>query len=98
MSTYASRASRTGLGGPPAPAHMVSSNRTGPRGLNGASPFIWAHPERDVDSTPAASPTSSSLLRMACAIEMAPVRDDAQNRLMVTAVSQTADPAGSAPP
>jgi len=28
---------------------MVSSRSTGPRGLNGASPFIWAQPDRDID-------------------------------------------------
>ena len=62
---YALRASRAGLGGPPAPAHIVSSMNTGPRGENGASPFISAHPERDIDSTPAASPTVSSSERIA---------------------------------
>ena len=48
------RRAALGFGGPPAPAHIVSSMNTGPRGLNGASPFINAQPERDIDSTPAA--------------------------------------------
>jgi len=53
---------------------------TGPRGMNGSLPFIKAHPERDIDSTPAASPTDGSSLRMACAICIAPESDDAQKR------------------
>jgi hypothetical protein len=40
MLMYAFRASNAGWGGPPAPAHMVSSSTTGPRGENGASPFM----------------------------------------------------------
>ena len=85
------------MGGPPAPAHMVSSRRTGPRGLKGASPFIWAQPDRDMDSTPAASPTPSSSLRMACAMLMAPVKEEAQKRLMVTAGTESGNPAAKAP-
>ena len=85
------------MGGPPAPAHMVSRRSTGPRGLNGASPFIWAQPDRDIDSTPAASPTSSSPLRMAWAMLMAPVREEAQKRLTVTAGTESGKPAANAP-
>src|SRR3954449_6695915 len=94
---YASRASSAGLGGPPAPAHIVSSINTGPRGMNGASPFISAHPERDMDSTPAASPTDSSSERIAWAIEIAPDSDDAQKRLTVIAGTESGNPAASAP-
>ncbi len=93
---YALRASSAGLGGPPAPAHIVSSMKTGPRGMNGASPFISAQPERDIDSTPAARPTVSSSLRMACAIEIAPDSDEAQKRLTVIAGTESGKPAASA--
>src|SRR2546421_12955195 len=93
---YAFLASRFGFGGPPAPAHIVSSRRTGPRGMNGASPFMYAHPERDIDSTPAARPTDSSSLRIACAIEIAPVSEDAQKRLTVTAGTESGKPAARA--
>src|SRR5260221_14535315 len=93
---YALRASSAGLGGPPAPAHIVSSMKTGPRGMNGASPFIRAHPDRDIDSTPAASPTESSSLRIACAIEIAPESDEAQKRLTVIAGTESGNPAASA--
>src|SRR5216684_1560307 len=72
---------------------MVSNKKIRPRGLKGASPFIWAQPERDMDSTPAASPTSSSLERMACAMKMAPVSEDAQNRLTVTDGTESGNPA-----
>src|SRR2546423_934918 len=96
MSMYASRAGRAGWGGPPAPAHIVSSIRTGPRGMNGASPFITAHPDRDIDSTPQASPTESSSLRIAWAIEIAPESDEAQNRLTVIAGTESGKPAASA--
>src|ERR1700742_2659918 len=65
MLMYALRASSAGLGGRPAPDHMVSSMSTGPRGLNGASPFISAHPDRDIDSTPQAIPTPRSPALMA---------------------------------
>ena len=64
----------------------------GPLGLKGASPLICAHPERDMDSTPAARPTPSSSLRMAWAIEIAPVSEEAQNRLMVTAGTESGNP------
>jgi hypothetical protein len=93
---YALRASSVGLGGPPAPAHIVSSMNTGPRGMNGASPFISAHPERDIDSTPPASPTDSSSLRIACAIEIAPDSEEAQKRLTVIAGTESGKPAASA--
>ena len=76
---------------------MVSSKKTGPRGLNGASPFMLAQPERDMDSTPAASPTPSSPQRMAWATEMAPVSDEAQKRFTVTAGTESGNPAASAP-
>src|SRR5437899_1739659 len=93
---YALRVSSAGLGGPPAPAHIVSSMRTGPRGMKGASPFISAHPERDIDSTPAASPTESSSLRMALATWMAPDSDEAQKRLTVIAGTESGNPAAKA--
>src|SRR5919197_2646240 len=94
---YAFRASSAGWGGPPAPAHIVSSINTGPRGMKGASPFITAHPERDIDSTPAARPTPSSSLRIACAIEIAPESDEAQNRLTVIAGTESGKPDANAP-
>src|SRR3954453_9920956 len=93
---YASRASSAGFGGPPAPAHIVSSMKIGPRGMNDASPFMNAHPERDIDSTPAARPTPSSSLRIACAIEIAPDSEEAQNRLTVIAGTESGKPAASA--
>src|SRR5882762_1091138 len=96
MSMYASRARRAGLGGPPAPAHIVSSINTGPRGMNGASPFISAHPDRDIDSTPAARPTDSSSLRIAWAIEIAPDSDEAQKRFTVIAGTESGKPAANA--
>src|SRR5216683_3265753 len=96
MEMYAFRARSAELGGPPAPAHIVSSINTGPRGINGASPFIRAQPERDIDSTPAARPTESSLLRIACAIDIAPESEDAQNRLIVTAGTESGKPAANA--
>jgi hypothetical protein len=46
--------------------------------MNGASPFINAQPDRDIDSTPPARPTLSSSLRIACATWIAHVRDDAE--------------------
>src|SRR2546423_13448827 len=96
MSMYASRTSRAGFGGPPAPAHIVSSINTGPRGMNGASPFISAHPDRDIDSTPAARPPDSSSLRIAYAIEIAPDSDEAQKRLTVIAGTESGEPAAKA--
>ena len=96
IAMYALLASSAGFGGPPAPAHIVSSMKTGPRGLNAASPFMYAQPERDIDSTPPARPTSSSPTRIACAIWMAPVSDDAQKRLTVTAGTESGKPAARA--
>src|SRR3954454_1754182 len=93
---YASRASNAGLGGPPAPAHIVSSMNTGPRGMNGASPFMYAQPERDIDSTPPARPTDSSPERIACAIDTAPESDEAQKRFTVIAGTESGKPAASA--
>src|ERR1700738_580489 len=93
---YALRASSVGLGGPPAPAHIVSSVNTAPRGMTGASPFISAPPERDIDSTPPARPTDSSSLRIACAIEIAPDSDEAQKRLTVIAGTESGNPAANA--
>src|SRR3954447_14223075 len=93
---YALRASSAGFGGPPAPAHIVSSMNTGPRGMNGASPFISAQPERDIDSTPLARPTDSSSLRIAWASEIAPDSDDAQKRFTVIAGTESGKPAASA--
>ena len=58
---------------------------------------MLAHPERDMDSTPAATPTPSSSLRMAWAMEIAPVSDEAQKRLTVTAGTESGNPAASAP-
>ena len=65
--------------------------------MNGASPFMNAHPERDMDSTPPARPTESSSHRIACAIWIAQVREDAQNRLTVAAGTESGKPAASAP-
>src|SRR5439155_11601744 len=96
MSMYASLASRAGFGGPPAPAHIVSSIRTGPRGMNGASPLISAQPERDIDSTPPARPTPSSPARIAWASWMAHVSDDAQNRFTDADGTESGKPAASA--
>src|SRR3954453_2614281 len=93
---YALRASSAGFGGPPAPAHIVSSMNTGPRGMNGASPFMYAHPERDIDSTPPASPTDSSSLRIACATEIAADSDEAQKRFTVMAGTESGKPAARA--
>jgi len=64
--------------------------------MNGASPFISAHPERDIDSTPPAKPTSSSSERIACAIEIAPESEEAQNRLTVIAGTESGKPAARA--
>ena len=64
--------------------------------MNGASPFISAHPDRDIDSTPAARPTDNSSLRIACAIETAPDSDEAQKRLTVIAGTESGKPAASA--
>src|SRR5438874_1344213 len=93
---YALRASSAGLGGPPAPAHIVSSMKIGPRGMNGASPFMYAQPERDMDSTPPASPTASSPERIAWAIWIVHVTDEAQKRLTVAAGTESGNPAASA--
>src|ERR1700722_11329139 len=93
---YALRASRFGLGGPPAPAHIVSSKNCGPRGMNAASPFMYAQPERDIDSTPPASPIPSSPDLIACEIWIAHVNDDAQKRLTVAAGTESGNPAASA--
>ena len=71
--------------------------KLGPRGANGPSPFIIAQPERDIDSTPAAKPMPSSSARMAWATEMAPVSDEAQKRFMVTAGTESGNPAERAP-
>ena len=64
--------------------------------MNGASPFISAHPDRDIDSTPAARPTESSSLRIACAIEIAPDSDEAQKRFTVIAGTESGKPAANA--
>src|SRR5258707_8128796 len=96
MPMYALRASSVGLGGPPAPAHMVSSSMTGPRGENGASPFIYAHPERDIDSTPQAIPTPRSPALIAWATLTVALSDDAQKRLIVAPATLSGKPAASA--
>jgi hypothetical protein len=64
--------------------------------MNGASPFITAHPDRDIDSTPPARPTESSSLRIACAIWIAQVSDEAQNRFTVAAGTESGKPAANA--
>jgi hypothetical protein len=74
----------------------VSSINTGPRGENAASPFMYAHPEGDIDSTPPASPTPSSSERMACAIWIAHVSEEAQKRLTVAAGTWWSMPASRA--
>src|ERR1700759_4986434 len=96
MLMYALRASSSGLGGPPAPAHIVSSSTTGPRGANGASPFMYAQPDRDIDSTPQAIPTPRSPALIACATLMVALTDEPQNRLMVAPAALSGNPAGSA--
>jgi hypothetical protein len=96
ISMYASRASSAGLGGPPAPAHIVSSINTGPRGENGASPFISAQPDRLIDSTPAARPSEISPTWIECAMLIVAVSDDAQNRFTVYAGTSSGKPAASA--
>ena len=70
--------------------------KIGPRGMNGASPFMNAQPDRDIDSTPPARPTPSSSLRIAWAIEIAQVSDEAQKRLTVAAGTESGKPAASA--
>jgi len=64
--------------------------------MKGASPFISAHPERDIDSTPAARPTVSSPARIACAIWIVQVSEDAQKRLTVAAGTESGNPAANA--
>jgi hypothetical protein len=93
---YALRASSAGLGGPPAPAHMVSSMKTGPLGLKAASPFISAHPERDIDSTPHAMPTPRSPALMAWLTLIVALSDDPQKRLIVAPATLSGNPAASA--
>ena len=56
---------------------------TGPRGANGASPFISAQPERDIDSTPAAMPRLRSPATMAWLTLTVALTDEPQNRLIV---------------
>ena len=70
---------------------------TGPRGMNGASPFISAQPERDIDSTPPPMPTCSSPALIAWEMLIAPVSDEAQKRLTVTAGTESGKPAARAP-
>src|ERR1700752_5461517 len=96
MPIYALRASSVGFGGPPAPAHIVSSSMTGPRGANGASPFMYAQPERDIDSTPHAIPTPRSPALIACATLIVALTDEPQNRLMVAPATLSGKPAASA--
>ena len=55
----------------------------GPRGSKGASPFINAHPDRDMDSTPTASPTPISPTAIEFETLIAAVSDEAQKRLIV---------------
>src|ERR1700753_2449722 len=94
---YALRANNTGFGGPPAPDHMVSNMNTGPRGLNAASPFISAHPDRDIDSTPQAIPTPRSPALMAWLTLTRALGDDPQYRLRVAPATLSGNPAASAP-
>src|SRR5271156_4710731 len=69
---------------------------TGPRGANGASPFMYAQPERDIDSAPQAIPTPRSPALMACASITVALSDDAQNRLMVAPATLSGNPAARA--
>src|SRR6201988_470584 len=96
MLMYALRASNTVLGGPPAPLHMVSSISTGPRGLNAASPFISAHPERDIDSTPQAIPKPRSPALIAWLMVTAALSDDPQNLFTVDPAAVSGNPAANA--
>src|SRR5690349_22489936 len=93
---YALRASRAGFGGPPAPAHIVSSRNTGPRGENGASPFIQAQPDRDIDSTPQAIPTFRSPALIAWLMLTVALTDEPQNRLIVAPGTLSGKPAARA--
>src|SRR6186997_1208871 len=77
---------------------MVSSSSWGPRGLNGASPFMYANPERDIDSAPQAIPTPRSPALIACAIMAVALSDDPQNLLMVAPAARSGKPAASAAP
>src|SRR6201993_1381139 len=75
---------------------MVSSKITGPRGENGASPFMYAHPERDIDSTPHATATPRSPALIAWANWTVALNDEAQNRLIVAPATLSGKPAASA--
>src|SRR5260370_41808641 len=75
---------------------MVSSSMTGPRGENGASPFIYAQPDRDIDSTPQAIPTPRSPALIACAMLTVALTDEPQNRLMVAPATLSGKPAANA--
>jgi hypothetical protein len=55
----------------------------GPRGSKGPSPFMNAHPERDIDSTPAAIPTPISPSAIELEMLIAAVNEEAQKRLTV---------------
>ena len=69
---------------------------TGPRGLNGASPFISAHPERDIDSTPQAMPTPRSPALIAWLTLTVALSDEPQYRLIVTPATLSGKPAARA--
>src|SRR6202012_2308739 len=96
MLIYALRASSAGLGGLPAPDHMVSSMSTGPRGLNGDSPFMSAQPDRDIDSPPHAIPTPRSPALMAWLTLAKALSDDPQYRLRVAPATLSGNPTASA--
>src|SRR5262249_3495639 len=85
-----------GFGGPPAPDHMVSSSTTGPRGAKAASPFMYAQPDRDIDSTPHAIPTPRSPALIACARFTVALSDEPQNRLIVAPATLSGNPAARA--
>ena len=78
------------------PAHIVSSRKTGPRGENGASPFMKAQPDRDIDSTPQAIPTFKSPAMIAWLMWAVALTDEPQNRLIVAAATLSGKPAASA--
>jgi len=55
-----------------------------------------AHPERDIDSTPAARPTLTAPTSTACAKPIAALSEEAQKRFMVIAGTLSGNPAASA--
>lgn len=84
------------MGRASSPYQSVSSMNCGPRGANGASPFMNAQPECDIDSTPAANPTLIAPTWIAGAREIAALSEEAQKRFIVIAGTFSGNPAASA--